>query len=368
MKFLWFTWKDKTHPLAGGAEVCAHEIASRLVRDGHEVTFIVGGYDGCLPEELRPEGYKVIRVGTRNTVYYYAWKYYRQHLRGWADQVIDEWNAMPFFATFYVNEPVTLLVHHITGPGWLRQIGFPINVIGFLLEPFMLFSLSHMQTLTVSESTKKELIEYGFYKDRVTILPEGINWKAIPELQAKNKAQPLMIFVSAFRSLKRPLDVIEAFEIAKEKIPGLMLKMAGPMDDGGTGYGARCLNKIKNSKFASSIEYLGKVSQDTKRDLYIAANVICVASRKEGWGLIVTEANSQGTPAIAYNVPGLRDSVRDGVTGVLTKQNTPEAMAAEIVSLLQNDERYERLRTAAWNWSKEFSFENTYQAFIRKFS
>ena len=46
MKILWLTWKDREHPLAGGAEVVNEELAKRLVADGHEVTFVVGGFQG----------------------------------------------------------------------------------------------------------------------------------------------------------------------------------------------------------------------------------------------------------------------------------------------------------------------------------
>jgi glycosyltransferase involved in cell wall biosynthesis len=57
-----------------------------------------------------------------------------------------------------------------------------------------------------------------------------------------------------------------------------------------------------------------------------------VTSIKEGWGLNVIEAGACGTPTVAYNVPGLRDSVKNGVTGVLCAPN-PDKMACAIVDL-----------------------------------
>jgi glycosyltransferase involved in cell wall biosynthesis len=88
-----------------------------------------------------------------------------------------------------------------------------------------------------------------------------------------------------------------------------------------------------------------------------------VASVKEGWGLVVTEANSQGTPAVVYNCDGLRDSVQDGATGLVCKRNTPEALAEAMAALLQDQPRYEHMRRAAWEWSKDITFEKSYAQF-----
>ncbi len=366
MKILWFTWKDRTHPLTGGAEVVAHEVASRLVRDGHEVIFIVAGYENCVREEVTSYGYKVVRLGNRYSVYYYAWNYYRAHLRGWADQVIDELNAIPFFAVWYVTEPVTLLVHHITGTGWLYQISFPLNILGLFLEPVMLLLISHSHVITVSESTKTELIQANFNAEKISTIPEGIDCPPVATLdQVKKYSDPTLLFVGSIRPLKRPTHVVEAFETAKQKIPNLKLKIAGPLDDGGTGYGKKFKAAITDSKYADAIEYLGRVSSEEKIKLMQQSHIICVTSRKEGWGLIVTEANSQGTPAIVYNVPGLRDSTRDGITGVICKENTPGSLAQEVELLFGDSKKYSELQKNAWEWSKEFTFEKTYLAFIQ---
>jgi glycosyltransferase involved in cell wall biosynthesis len=91
-----------------------------------------------------------------------------------------------------------------------------------------------------------------------------------------------------------------------------------------------------------------------------------VTSVKEGWGLVVTEANSQGTPAVVYNVDGLRDSVKDGNTGIIAKENTPEGLAKALVSLLgDSPTRYSQIREAAWEWSKTITFNQAYKDFMK---
>jgi hypothetical protein len=98
MKIVWMTWKDREHPLAGGAEVINEALAERLVRDGHEVIFLVGGFVGGTGEAMR-NGFRIVRLGGRLSVYWHAFCYYRRHLRAWADLVIDEVNTISFFAS-----------------------------------------------------------------------------------------------------------------------------------------------------------------------------------------------------------------------------------------------------------------------------
>jgi glycosyltransferase involved in cell wall biosynthesis len=364
MKILWCTWKDRTHPASGGAEVVNEEIAKRLARDGHEVIFLVGGFKGCTSEEI-VDGYKVVRLGNRWSVYWKAYRYYRQNLRGWADLVIDEVNTMPFFCKFYVREKNILFVHQLCREIWFYEMAFPLNVLGYVLEPIYLWLLRDRKVITVSESTKSDLLRYGFKPGNVSIVSEGIEIEPVADLAAAWAPQkyehPTILALGSIRAMKRTAHIVRAFEIAKASVPDLELVLAGSAEGR---YGAKILAHIKNSRYASSVKYLGKVSKEKKIELMQRSQLIAAASVKEGWGLIVTEAASQGTPAVVYNVDGLRDSVRNGKTGIVCEANTPENMAENIVKLLSDCAMYERLRRAGWEWSKEIDFEKSYKDFI----
>jgi glycosyltransferase involved in cell wall biosynthesis len=367
MKILWCTWKDRKHPASGGAEVVNEEIAKRLVRDGHEVIFLVGGFKGCLPEETI-DGYKVVRLGTRWSVYWKAYRYYQKNLRGWADLVIDEVNTMPFFCKFYVKEKNILFVHQLCREIWFYEMAFPLNAIGYLLEPLYLRMLSDRKTITVSDSTKRDLARHGFKPGRVSIISEGLEIEPVADLAMGARAlqkyeHPTVLAFGSVRAMKRTMHIVKAFEIAKAKVPDLQLVVAG---NASGRYGANVLAHIKNFRYVSSVTCLGKVSKEKKIELMQRSRLIAAASVKEGWGLTVTEAASQGTPAVVYNVDGLRDSVKNGETGIVCEANTPENMAENIVKLLENKEEYERLRSAGWEWSKEINFENSYRQFIEK--
>lgn len=362
MRILWFTWKDREHPLAGGAEVVNEELAKRLVRDGHEVKFVVGGFEGCAPETTR-DGFSIVRVGGRVSVYWKAYRYYKQQLQGWADRVIDEVNTIPFFARFYAKEPVTVFAHQLAREIWFYEMAFPLSLIGYLAEPIYLRLLRRSPAITVSESTKQDLVRYGFKESAIQIISEGIECAPVERLeQIQKDPQPTMLALGNIRSMKRTLDVVRAFELAKQQLPQLKLLVAGGADGS---YGGRVLAVIRASAYANDIEYVGRVSQEEKLRLYQRAHVLGVASVREGWGLVVTEANSQGTPAVVYDVPGLRDSVKHGATGIVCRDATPAGMAKEIVALLQDQARYKTLQRNGWEWSKGMTFERSYQDFSK---
>ncbi|MGZ3744082.1 MAG: glycosyltransferase family 4 protein [Pseudobdellovibrionaceae bacterium] len=363
MKILWMTWKDLKHPQAGGAELINEEIAKRLARDGHEIILLVSNFSGGDKEELR-DGYKVIRLGNRYTVYWNAYRYYTKNLRGWADLVIDEMNTIPFFCKFYVRERNILLAYQLCREIWFYQMKFPLNLIGYMLEPIYLWLLRDSHVITESESAKQDMLHYGFATEKISVIPIGIIAKPLESLHGVEKfPRPTLLSLGSIRAMKRTLDQIQAFEIAKKDIPDLQLKIAGNASDS---YGKKVLDRITASDYAHDIEYLGCVGEAQKTELMQKSHFILVTSVKEGWGLIVTEANSQGTPAVVYDVDGLRDSVRDSETGILSKVNSSKGMADAITRGLQHTERYMHLRKKGWLWSRELTLENCYLEFVQK--
>jgi glycosyltransferase involved in cell wall biosynthesis len=105
--------------------------------------------------------------------------------------------------------------------------------------------------------------------------------------------------------------------------------------------------------------FTGFVS-DEERDALLAQCRVCVcASPKEGWGLTVIESNSAGTPVVATDAPGLRDSIRNGRTGFLVESGNVEAFAERIGELLGDDELAVRMSRQALEWSKGFDWDRS---------
>mgnify|MGYP001581264375 CR=1 FL=1 len=417
MKILWLNWKDRSHPRAGGAEIVNEELAKRLVLHGHEVIFFTGdvervqcestllhcraeepeisrenalrsaqgriplaagltpcgqgarftsAFEGAQSEETR-DGFRVIRAGNRFSVYWKAYRYYTQHLKDWPDLVIDEMNTIPFFAKFYARQKNIMFVHQLCREIWFYQMPFPFSLIGYILEPLYLyllssfnFGLSSPTVVTVSESTKRDLLRFGFKEEKIHIISEGIELTPVSKLESIKYKVPTILAFGAIRPMKRTLDIIRAFEILKISRPSARLVVAGESEGS---YGKKVLGAIERSPFNKDIQVLGKLSKDKKAEILSSCHLLLATSVKEGWGLVVTEANSQGTPAVVYDVDGLRDSVRHNETGIICAENVPENLAENIVKLFDNDELYEKLRHSAWEWSKEITFDKAYRQF-----
>ncbi|MBP9691324.1 glycosyltransferase family 4 protein [Candidatus Woesebacteria bacterium] len=360
MKILWFTWKDITHPEAGGAEFLGDKIASELVKDGHEVIILTVKYPGSAHQELH-NGYKILRVGNRYTVYWEAFRYYQRNLKGGADQIIEEINTIPFMTQWYAKEKRTLLIYQLCREIWFYQLGFPLNIMGYLIEPIYLWFLRNNTVLTESESTKKDLQKYGFKKENISIFPVCIDIEPLKSIEEKKTYDQFTVLsLGAIRNMKRTLDQIKAFELAKKEIPELQMKIAGkPIGE----YGQKVLEYVRNSPFKDDIEYLGRVSKEEKIELMRKSHVILVTSVKEGWGLIVTEAASQGTPAIVYDVDGLRDSVEEGTGIVITSENKIQEMAQKVMELVQKQDMYLQFSKQTLESIKKYALSNTIDLF-----
>ncbi len=364
MNIVWLTWKDYLHPEAGGAEVVARELTQRLLADGHSVTMLTCGY-GKAPKRENLNGLEIIRIGrNRYTHPFQALAYYMKHMRNRYHVLIEEVEASPYFSVLFERKAQKyLLYHQLEGPVWAYETKPPLSHLGrYVLEPTAsrLLAGSKTPVVTVSQSTASDLTRYGFHPHRTHIISEGIEIAPVKSLDGIKKfSRPTLLSLGAMRAMKRTLDQVKAFEIAKAAMPELQLKIAGKSD---SPYGQKVLEHISLSPYKDDIEYLGRVSTEQKAELMQRAHLIMQTAVHEGWGLTVTEAASQGTPAVVYNVNGLRDSVRNEETGIVTEE-TPAALAYGIVKLLNRLDQYEQVRRRAWEWSKQITFDQSYADF-----
>lgn len=364
MHILWIAWKDASHPEAGGAEVVSKELCERLVAGGHQVTLLTADYHGARPDGHVP-GVTVLRAGkSRYTHPFRALLFYIRQLRNIYDVLIEEVEGgTPYFSVFFERRAKRFVLYHqLARVNWLYEIKKPFSYVGYLLlvpVATWLLSRSKVPVITVSESTRGELAKFGWAGQQMHIISEGIQITPVATLPNNKYNRPTVLSHGSMRAMKRTIDQIKAFEHAKKQIPDLQLKISGSSN---STYGREVMAYIEQSPYRADIEYLGLTTDAQKTALMRKCHLILVTSVEEGWGLIVTEANSQGTPAVVYDVHGLRDSVRNGETGVVTKPS-PEALARGISETLHDKAAYEQMRHNAWEWSKAITFEQAYEDF-----
>lgn len=347
MRVLVYNWRDVEHPDAGGAEVFTHEVLKRLVERGHEVTLFAPAFDGR-PDEETIDGVRIVRSGGRFTVYRAAKKYYRRRFEGEFDVVVDEINTRPFMTPKYVDEPIVALIHQLAREFWFYETPFPISWLGYhWLEDRWLRSYTDIPTVTVSQSTRADLIELGFQD--VSVVPEGIDIDPLDQVPAKAD-DPTFLFVGRMTEAKRPDHALDAFSQLRDHRPEAEMHMVGD------GY---LLDDLR-SRADGSVTFHGYVDTEEKLDLMKRSHTLLVPSVREGWGLVVTEANAMGTPAVGYDVPGLRDSIVDGETGVVCEPR-PDAMARRADELVSND--LQSYAQTALEDARQYSWDNTADQF-----
>lgn len=316
-----FTWRDLGHPLAGGAEVYTHEVTRHWALAGHDVTIFTSAGDGRPAEEDR-QGVRIVRRGGRHSVYREARRFYEREARGKYDLVIDQINTRPFLCPRFVDDaPIIALVHQVAREVWFYEVAAPMALFGrFVLEPSWLRTYRNVPTVTVSESSRRSLERYGL--QNITVVPEGFDVHLVSAGRPPKEATPTLIYVGRLSRNKRPHHTLKAFVHVHRQLPAAQLWIVG------TGP----LEAQLRRQAGPGVSFYGWVDDAKKRELLARANVLVVTSVREGWGLNVTEAARLGTPAIGYNVDGLRDSlVAHG--GALVEQR-PRALADRIVRAL----------------------------------
>ena len=339
----------------GGAEVFTREITTRWVKAGHQVTLFTAAYPNAKSEEL-VDGVRIVRSGGRFSVYLKAKKFYSERFRREGfDVIIDEINTRPFFAQKFADngEKVLALIHQLAREYWFYETPFPISYLGYyLFENRWLRTFIDVSTVTVSQSTKQDLVTLGF--KQVFVVPEGLNFRPLTQVSDKTK-KPVIVYVGRLKRSKRPDHSIKAFRIVKQKIPEAKLWILG---EGSFG---KDLNKMAGE----GVEFFVGLSNVERRDLLKKSWLLVNPSIREGWGLNVTEAAALGTPCVAYAVPGLRDSIKDEITGLLVENGNVNALAGHILQIIENDHLRRTLSENALKFSQEFNWTKTAEQFMK---
>ncbi|MEI8081386.1 MAG: glycosyltransferase family 4 protein [Actinomycetes bacterium] len=313
-------WRDLKNPAAGGAEVYTEHVLRRWARQGHEVTLFAAAVEGAPADEV-VDGYRVIRRGSKLSVYSEAKKWYRLHGQGEFDVVIDQTNTIPFRAHKWVNDtPVVGFFHQTAEECWMHNTALPAALLGrYILEPHWLRGFRNVPTLTVSDSTAASLARFGV--NDTIVIPEGYEPPMVPP-QVRKEDRPTIAWCARLVNYKRPQDLLAAAEILRQQIPDLQVWFIGSGED---------LEKLRAAA-PEGVEYLGFVSNEEKLDRMARAHVHVATSVREGWGLVVSEAAAVGTPTVAYDTPGLRDSTK-AANGVTCEPN-PQALADTLANWL----------------------------------
>ncbi len=355
MRILILNWRDLRHPLAGGAEISTHEHAKNWAKAGNEIIQFSSSFKGAKKKEVI-DGIKIIRRGNHYTVHLWAFIYYLCVLRGKIDLIVDEFHFIPFFSPIYSKCKKLVFIHETAKELWFKNQFFPINILGFFLEPFFFKLYRNTCFMTVSKSTKKDLIEFGILPKNINIIHNGIEKT---ESKEEKEKKPTVIYLGRLAKDKGTEDALLSLKKLIYFFPNVNLWIVGREEK--KGYLKKLQKKAESFRIEKNVTFFNFVSQEKKFDLLKRAWVLVHPSVKEGWGLTIIEAASQGTPSVSYDILGLRDSIIEGKTGLLVKNKNPEGLAEKINVLFNDKLLYNQMSNSAVLWSKNFSWKKSTQ-------
>lgn len=354
MKILIFNWRDLKHSWAGGGEIYIFEQAKRWVEMGHEVTVFCGqDIEKNLPSFETIDGIKIYRKGGRYSLYIWSLWYYFTHLRGKVDVVVDVVNGIPFFTPLFCRVPKISYVYHLHGNQFFYELPFPLSHFGFIIERFIFPLLyKHLPVIVISETTKKQLIDIGFNKKNISIVYCGINGLNRTKNSIKKFSAPTILYLGRIKKYKRVDLLVKIFPKIIEEMPQARLIIAGWGTEA-----SNIANLAMKSPLRRKITLLGPVSDAEKKSLLSKSWLVVNPSIGEGWGMAVIEANLHGTPAISFDVSGLRESILSGKTGLLAKNE--QDLIDNIHMLLKDNVLRKKLSTNAKKWANTFNWDHS---------
>jgi glycosyltransferase involved in cell wall biosynthesis len=336
-------WQDLRNPHAGGAEIHLFEILSRLAARGHRVRLVCSGFPGSAKREM-VDGVEVHRTGTRHSFALLGRAAVRRALRAERpDVVVDDINKLPLCVASLTDRPVYAIVPHLFGTTAFREVSWPLAVMVWTAERLIPGAYRAAWFHAISESTRDDLVARGIDRRHIAVVHPGVDAKLYsPDPSSLRFSPPCFVYVGRLKRYKGVDLLLRALAIARRDRPDLDLTIAGSGDDR-----PRLERLAADLGLGSAVRFLGFVDEATKVTLLRRAVANVFPSPKEGWGITVMEAAACGTPSLASDSPGLRDSVRDGHTGLLVPHGDPEALAHAMLRLAGDRELVDRLGAAA---------------------
>ncbi|MFD3659710.1 glycosyltransferase family 4 protein [Streptomyces sp. NPDC058659] len=332
--------RDLANQAAGGSELLIDRIADGLTVDGHEVTLVCGG-----PAAARD--YRVVSAGGDASHFPRAKATFAREV-GTCDLLVEVCNGMPYLAPLWHRGATLCLVNHVHTDLWRMRYPGPAARLGRRLEHWALTGI-HRDNLmvAVSESTASELRAIGVAADRIRIVNNGVEEPGPLLPEAK---EPLFLAVGRLVEYKRVDLLLRLWERVRPVTGGrLVIVGDGPERERLEGMAG------------PSVTFAGRVSEAEKHRLMCEAWLLLHPSLVEGWGLVVTEAAARATPAIGFDIPGLRDSIEDGETGVLARGES--SFAAAWCALSLSADRRAAMGRAAAQRAERFRWNVTVRQF-----
>jgi glycosyltransferase involved in cell wall biosynthesis len=348
-------WQDRDNPHAGGAEIHLFEIFSRLAARGHRVRLVCSGWPDA-PARATLDGIAVERTGGRSSFAVLGRGAVRRALAAERpDVVVEDINKLPLFLAGLTDRPFCAVVPHLFGGTAFEEASWPAAAVVWTAERPLARAYRRAWFHAISESTRDDLVERGVPRERVRVIHPGVDAaRYTPDPTGARTSAPSFLYVGRLKRYKGIAFALQALALARRRRPDLTLDIAGTGD-----YRAELERLGVSLGLADAVRFHGFVTEAEKIRLLRSTWGNLFPSPKEGWGITIIEAAACGTPSIASDSPGLRDSVRHRETGYLVTHGNADALAGRMLELAADPELVTRLGTAGRRLAEQLTWDRT---------
>ena len=340
MRIAFLSWRDLANDQAGGSEIFIDRLGVELLGMGHEVAHLCGGPVG-------ERAYPVIDLGGTFAQYAKApiahWKF-----RDW-DLLVDTENGLPYFSPLWRRKPILALVHHVHTDQWTQRFPPALAAVGRFTEArVMPLAYRRVPFVANSSSTKSALESIGVDPGRIHIVHPGVDPPAITGVE--RSPDPLFVCAGRLVPHKRVDLLLRVWDRVQPVVGGRLVIV-------GDGPERASLEAMAGT----GVEFAGRVDEQEKWRLLGQAWGLVHSAQHEGWGIVITEAALVGTPSIGFDVPGVRDAIVDGQSGLLV--DSEEELVQRWIELAGDAERRRQLSEGARRHGAEFGWSHVARDF-----
>jgi glycosyltransferase involved in cell wall biosynthesis len=315
------------------------------------VTLLCSGWTGAPPTTVL-DGMRVQRVGSRWDFPLHVRRGYRalRAAHGPFDVLVEDINKLPLLTPLWAREPVDVVVPHLFGMTAFAEASVPVAATVVAAERLIPWVYRDCDFTAISESTRDDLVARGIRRQRTRVIYCGIDTAFYTPAPEERAQVPVLAYVGRLRQYKGVDLILQAFARLRDR--RTTLEIAGTGDDR-----PRLEALAASLDLGERVRFLGFVSEGEKRALLRRAWVVSLTSPKEGWGITNLEAAACGTPVVASDSPGLRESVRDGETGCLVPHGDVNALVGAFERVLADPALVSRFGRAGRTFAESFTWD-----------
>lgn len=366
-------------PHISGLTIYVERLARALAKRGHQVTVLTSHYQKDLPREEMIDGVRVIRHPvlfrfSKGSIMpgflSRAWMLMTQHDIVHIHLPQAEGGPLAIIGRLLARKPVVLTYH--------SDLQLPQGLVNRIVDRLVFTSntIAGFFADSISAYTDDFAKHSPFlskFGKKIIVIPPPIEIRA-PDPGAVNELKQrfhtnghcVVGFAARFAEEKGIQYLITSIPFVREKIPNVKYLLAGEYKNV---IGEHVWDDLQPliQQYREHLEFLGPVPVQEMGNFFGACDVLTVASinSTETFGLVQVEAMMSGCPAVATNLPGVREPIRMTGMGEIVPIKDARALADGIVRVLQNRATYLRPRHEI---EAMFAIEQTVQAYEKLYA